>query len=691
MKINIELIKKIFSRKLKITKNEDKKKLSKYEEYIPMYDIYSDKIYPIFKKNLYPRLIYSHYRFINQEINEWITNKYKKYKSENDKYNLDIIKNYDIDTLYDTSIRTVFKSSSEIGLQISICKRNSFNKYFLHNKPYYSKDELINLGLNMEAIKEKEIDNIDITDTKVHYDICKKISKNDVSFKEILRHSEYIIDSKLISLISFYSFMGSYFMNNLLRTEKIYDKTNPYYNMIQRLTQKMIISPKLDNEYFIYRFIWDDFFIRNLKIGEVFEDKGFISTTRDPFYSPQNEIKFGVVLAKIKIKPSTAKCLLIENFSLFPKEEEILLVPNSRIKLVSKNENFKYYHVNKNYEKNITKKYEFELIGNNFKEDKLLEESISYVDLNIESNNDNIFVDKIGIIDSFIKKYKKNSEKIKFENYLDIKYYSKHLEKSKNYRIFYHWFDGTDSYDLFYKNKNKDGMFFIIYDEFNYPYINIEFGDEMIINNLNKFYYYDDKKNIDLHDFLLITELARIFRYSKFQINGEYNNFSSIIPTEENEEGLKIASYCNLYCKSFYDYLKNNKKFYEEISKDKLFKNIPLFNLKFGYWKIDKLEQTDIPDELYNKFDENIIKAKNLKDFIIEIIEKHFFFYKKLKEYYNDMFDELYIDFDVNLFFRNVEPNDTTWLNQDIPYSSNLAEEDKNFKMIFRQPVRRIV
>ena len=73
------------------------------------------------------------------------------------------------------------------------------------------------------------------------------------------------------------------------------------------------------------------------------------------------------------------------------------------------------------------------------------------------------------------------------------------------------------------------------------------------------------------------------------------------------------------------------------------------------------------------------------------VSKKHFFFYKKLKEYYDDMFDELYIDFDVNLFFRNIEPNDSTWLNQDIPFSSNIAEEDKNFKMIFRQPMRRIV
>ena len=435
MKINIELIKKIFNGKLKINKNEEKIKLSKFEEYIPMYDIYSDKIYPINKKNLYSRLIYNHYRFINQEVYDWINNKFKKNKYENDKQNLELLKNYNIEILYETSLKTVFKNSSELGLSISICKRNSFNKFFNHITPYYSRDELIKLGLNMGVIKEK--DKIDIQDSKVHYEICKKISKNDFSFEEILENGNYIIDKKLISLISFYSFMGSYFMNNLLRTESNPDISNPYYKMIQKLSLGKLDSPKLNNEYFIYRFIWDDFFIRNLKIGEVFEDKGFISTTRDPFYSPNNEVKFGIVLAKIKINPSLTKSLLIENFSLFPKEQEILLIPNTQIKLVSKDENFKYFHVNENYQKNITKKYEFELIGNNFKEDKRVKyieelEPIILSDDSLENYNS----DKIGIINDFIKKYKKNSEKIKFDNFIDIQWYSTILKQTKSYRIF---------------------------------------------------------------------------------------------------------------------------------------------------------------------------------------------------------------------------------------------------------------
>ena len=75
-----------------------------------MYDIYSEKIYPINKINLYERLIVYHYRFINNEVKNWIENKSKKEKNfENHKKNLEIIDNYELDTLYQTSITSTYK------------------------------------------------------------------------------------------------------------------------------------------------------------------------------------------------------------------------------------------------------------------------------------------------------------------------------------------------------------------------------------------------------------------------------------------------------------------------------------------------------------------------------------------------------------------------------------------------------
>ena len=51
MIINEKLINDIFNLKIKL-KKKDKDKLSKYQELIPMYDIYSQEIYPIKKKIL---------------------------------------------------------------------------------------------------------------------------------------------------------------------------------------------------------------------------------------------------------------------------------------------------------------------------------------------------------------------------------------------------------------------------------------------------------------------------------------------------------------------------------------------------------------------------------------------------------------------------------------------------------------
>ena len=52
-KINYEFIQKIFNRKISLKKEKDKIKLSKYNEYIPMYDIYSlDNNLDLFLKRL---------------------------------------------------------------------------------------------------------------------------------------------------------------------------------------------------------------------------------------------------------------------------------------------------------------------------------------------------------------------------------------------------------------------------------------------------------------------------------------------------------------------------------------------------------------------------------------------------------------------------------------------------------------
>jgi hypothetical protein len=386
MKINLDFINKVFNLEINITNQKDKDKLSKYEDYIPMYDIYSQKIYPIAKKNIHHKLIEAHYRFINQEISEWLNNLYNKnindlVLSKKYKYNLEIISNYNLEILIETSYRTLYKYSPELGLSVSICKRNSFNPYIQHLKPYYTKLELIKLGQNMNIIK-KDIDPESLIDQDTHYSICKQVSNNDISFEDIRLHHEHILKFKIESWICFYSFTGSFLFNQYLRNLSVKSQRNiisnneslslNYYQGLYKIVKCIEQSPELSNDYDIYRFIWDDSFISNLNEGDIFIDRGFMSTTRDPFYSPGINGTFGLILLKIKI-PKNKKGLgiFIENFSLFPKEEEFLIPPYSKIKLISKNNNFKYYHINPQFEKLINRKYEFELIDVNYSKFKI--------------------------------------------------------------------------------------------------------------------------------------------------------------------------------------------------------------------------------------------------------------------------------------------------------------------------------
>jgi hypothetical protein len=671
MKLNNEIINKIFNtdpkKRIKIKSKTEKIELSKYEELIPMYDIYSEKVYAISKENIYYRLINCHYRFITHEVKKWIENKYNKYKDDNNKFNLDIIDNYDIDTLIETSYKILYKYSHQLGLSISICKRNSFNKYSKHLNPYYSKDELIKLGLNMKIISEK--DKIDLNDPKIHYKICVKISNNDISAEEIINHNNFIIDSQLISLISNYSFMGSYYMNRYLRG---FDK-NPNsltIELINRLANKMLKSPKLENDYYLYRFIWDDNFIKNLKIGDKFIDKGFVSSTRDPFYSPGLKSNFGLILLKIKIPKNKNYGLLIENFSLFPKEEEYLLAPFSEFKLISKDSKFKYYHTNNQFENLVESKYEFELVNNKFEESSNTKNYDTYKILDEKVLFEN---SKINIIRSFISEYKVS------DSQLNIKV------NDINYIINYNWFDGTDSYEKLYYNKINNGMFFVIYDEYLYPYLSIEFGEEMVVNYLNKMYYYDNKKRLENTDIDLISRLAHKFTYNSFKLFLEYDNFSTVSKLDIGKN--KSYLYTSLYCSSLYQYIKNNVKFYSNLDK---FSNYS--NFEFGYWKLNKLLNTMLPDDMFKRFSKIYNKNIKLGEFIVDIIENHFYYYEKLGDIFkqfklDNLFEKLYLNFDVIAYYQN---KNIPVSNNNIPYDSNRLENDENFKLVYNQPIRRI-
>lgn len=664
MKIDFEMIQKIFNRKIELKNEKDKIALSQYSEYIPMYDIFSDNIYPINSMKLYYRLVNCHYRFITDEIKQWIINKKSKTTDE-DKINnyqkmLDIINNYDLDYLEKTSYETLYRYSPDYGLLISICKRNSFHPYSFHLNPYYTKNELIKLGMNNKLIEKLEPSNL--VDKKLHYDICKLVSKNDISYETILNHMNIIIKNKCVGWINFYSMTGSYLFNKILRdnlpmNQYLYDGLNKIINTIN--------EAELPNDYFFYRFVWDDEYLKHLKVGDIFIDKGFTSTTRDPFYSPGIKMDFGLVLVKINI-PQKIKGvgLLIENFSMFPKEEEFLIKPFSKLKLRAKDEKANYYHTNEKFEKLIKKKYEFDLVNTteNFDKIKVIpDHNIPSIDIdNIDIDNSN---DRIGLFKLFLEKC---------DNYGQFRY---------NDEIYIaQWFDSTGSYANNYKNKTKDG--FVINKYINgYPALSIEMGEILYVNYIRTICYYDNyiEEDNDLTN-NIIAHIARIFKYKTANIIFEYKNFTQF---SNNYKEDKEYLHTKLYCDTIYQYYINSTNLKN--------KKIPTyFKYEYGFWQLDNIGKQKVPIDIINKVSKDIKLGIIWKDFFILIVEKYFHLYKRLEEWMNDNFNDI---FNKNYYSFNVIPylNNKGYTIEEMPSFKHISTFERGdiFKNVFVDSVRR--
>lgn len=677
-KINYEFIQKIFNRKMELKKNEDRIKLSKYSEYIPMYDIYSDSIYPISKLNVHYRLVDCHYRFITSEVKKWIENKLSKTKDEGKKSlykkNLAIIANYDLDVLEETSQQTLYNYSPQLGLAISICKRNSFHPFARHLKPYYTKDELIKLGLNNKIMKSDVLlSPTSLVDKELHYEICKKVSKNDISVDLINSHMKHIIDNKVINWLTFYSMTGSYLFNDYLRNTNI---TISRYMLdgLKKIVKVMETTKSLGDDFYFYRFLWDDDFLKKLKVNDTFTDKGFLSTTRDPFYSPGVKLDFGLVLVKINVpKNLSGVGLFMENFSMFPKEEEFLMSPYSKLKLIARNDNFTYHHTNSQFEKHVTKKYEFNLIGsnnnfiNNLKASR--DDEIPIIDL---ETVDLVGRDRVDLFNSFIDMCDE-MEQFRYQDKIFI----------------CQWFDSTTSYQHLYHNKTKDGLSIVHYKN-GYPIFSIECGSKLVVNFRRTFTFYDEINEIENIDDLnnLIGLFCKVFRYEKALLFFPYYNFTQFkdnYKSKLNMESTIIYLSSYLFCYPIYAYYKDNK------SVINYYKN-KFYKYEFGYWNLDKIGNTNIPDEIKNKLPSELQNNKlTWKELFIEIVENYFYLYPKMETWFNfhhnNMFNKTFLEFDAISYLRTIGLDV-----YDLPNIDHMMErkDNRKFNLIFNRATRRI-
>jgi len=629
--------------------NNEKIEISNIDDKIPLYDIQNKDIYLINKNNVYNRIINYHYRFPNVLLFNDLKITYKKI-TQNKKYqnnpnitfyaqklkkNITFLSNFDLNELEKRYINVVYKDTKEIGKELTLCKRPSYLSYITTSNPYYSRSELINMGLNMNLRK---------ADMTTYYDetkltpLCEEVSQNDITASTLLNHQKYIEENNGKNLVTYFTLYGSYYMNKYLRNTNNDQYRNELLEKLINNFNKLISNtPALEKSYYVYRFINDDSYLQNLKIGDTFQDNGFTSVTRDPFYDTDLSI-FGLVLLKIKL-PENIKgsVLCAETYSMFQKEQELILPINTKMILKSIDNVYTYYHTDERHRGRIKKKYEFEIVSKNNSEDKIIK---------FENYPKPTDIKHIDFIDfKFPEEIQKNTieEKIKYfiANYTnEILQFETNIG-NKTYLFNCQVYDSTYIYKKFFYFNTTHGLWLYYIDPItNEMLITIEVGNAISINYIGK-YTNSNLRTLPEKDFIIfISKIAYAFNIDKIFIHADFASCTTISKSIK----LKILDYSGIdtynaylsakdlfnYCYDFYDYFKNNKKRYETIGKS--------IQPDFYHYQLDKLDKTN-PDAILNETDDDdlfhiykniFLNSANmnntLRDFYIFIIEN--FFYK---------------------------------------------------------------
>ncbi len=551
-------IKSIKNNKIESVKDNIKRvtELISNSNKIPLYDIINTNIHLIGKSDVYSKVVYDHYRHPDiekikkkqKELREVLASKsaedvplkerlYKKLTMMND-----FLSYFDKEILYNTYIHA-FYYSNPVGKNITQCVRNSFMPHYKHLKPFYEREEIIKMAYNMRLVDKNKMQ--DIIDDKQLMALCSKVKSNDISHEILMKHQKHIIENKSYGLIQYFTFHGSYFMNKYLRELDEHTYRDKVVETHIDLANKLIRSaPEFDKDYVLYRFIRDDSPINKLKIGDIFVSNSFVSTTRDPFYDPQT-YKFGFILMKIKI-PKNVKgvALSVETLSMFPSEQELIIAPQCRLKLVAKDTTVNYYTLDK-YQSLIDTQYEFDFVG--FTNDILYQpkELLEFkkVDfLNIERVSSNTVAEKIN---HFTNNYV--NEINQFVSVID----------NKEYVIIAEWYNSTSVYRDFYAAKTSNGFslynvykgevqFILEIGEAEKPYIYVNYYRKL--SSIQE--VVTDKLDINILTF--IASVAYYFNISNVIIYADYISCDY----EDKKKSYRGGSYCI----DFYDYLKTGKK-----------------------------------------------------------------------------------------------------------------------------------
>ena len=656
---NNAIIPKISKETPQVYIDELRDRISKIQYKIPLYDIYDNEIYLIKRDNVFDYVKLKNMRLINNSLLEYFKlstdDKHKKIKQ--------FFNNFDYNVLHQTYINVSYNYSNLVGKDLTNHIKKSYIPYIPHLKPYYTRSEIINLALNMKLIKESDIY---YTKEKVSQ-LAKKVTMYDITSDQLLKHQDYIIKNNGIDMVKFYSFLGSTYINNYLRKIDNYEVRNSYYELFIIQLNKLVTNAPVtnDKEFYVYRFLNDDDFLQDTKIGTSFLEEGFLSSTRNPFYYDGKNNTFGNYLMKIKIPKRTNGYLFIETLSMFGSEEEIIFRPNSKFKLLSKDKNATYYHTNDNYQNTIKTIYEFEYIPSKNK---------------IEFNN-YLPENKIILPNPLqLKLLSSNTLKGKINDFTEehTNNYNQFLitENNKTYVFKCDWYNSLTSYRKFFNFKTKKGFFIYLqnYETGKIEYF-VEIGNKIVVNHFNKYMSLGDSITDEL--ILKFTSyFSFIFNINECEIYPNYNDFGNI-----KFDNTKYSQYEKLSLPLKYTFRYNHdiKNVITQMINNKTYKrfNSSFIVPKFKIYQFREMKNMKINDVI-KKDDSNRFfelsqnsKSVNLLDFYLYILNNYFFYINELetllikKFKYNSPFINNYYKFDSFSYLRNenlidsiFQPND---------------------------------
>lgn len=628
-----------------------KKKISRYDDKIPLYSIYFNHVYLIHRDNVYQRILSENYRTLNKKFYQKLL--HKQNKSDSDLENLKLLNYYDFAILKLTYYK-VFYKSFEIAESITTCRRPSFSSMMDHISPYYTKNELYYLAYDWNLISDFKLDATEIDK------ICNDISKYDLPSETLLKHQLYIYHSNSIGLVKYYSLSGSYFMNLYLRKYDCCNNVSQNRKSLQtiirnsELENKIILmsniilnAPPFEKGHTVYRFVNEDYYFGDIKIGDVYQDNSFMSTTRNPFYYKEN-YQFGYILIKIKLPPNIRGVgLCIESYSNFPKEEEIILPPGSLYKLISITQTKTNTNFHNIFNLNVTKKYEFEWIGNVNDKNKT-DLTKLYFSENIFTIPDIISFDPLKEINNKHLYQMKISERLKYfrKNILNVNNQFDTTIADNKYIFSVEAYNSSLVYKPFFYIETENGI--MLYTS-NNKFGNINLIMEIDYNiHINYYFKYSVTEvntdsiiiNLDTKEWLLwltsfcVTVGSRnIVIHSNYILNYEIdgNKIKSENIIDDNHIKTRYT-----YSQSIYDYLKYKKKYFD-------YEGVVT---NFSYDILDNFFEITL-DKIFNPSDKNelfrlnkIIKSDNLGDFYINIIEKYPRYTKQIEDNIAEYFED---------------------------------------------------